>query len=53
MIFVYSIKSYCILKMSEKRRKSIYSEILLQERILTAKKIYDAVSVCVAQSWQF
>jgi len=55
VILVYSVKSYCVLKVSENKEEIRY--ILLQKRKnQIAKKIcniygYNAVSVHVAQIW--
>jgi len=60
MILVYSVKSYCILKMSENKEENrIHLKILLQKKrknATQAKKICDiyrhnTVSVRVVQSW--
>jgi len=59
VILVYSIKSYCVLKMNKNKKKNWYISKFYHKKgkngIQVAKKIcdvygHDAVSVCVAQS---
>jgi len=59
VILVYSVKSYCVLKMSENKKEISYILKFYYKKgkvTQAAKKIddvygYDAISVRVAQSW--